>query len=493
MPESHSEVSPRSASVEVIPGGSVHGTIRPPGSKSLTNRALICAAFADGPSILRGALRSEDTEVMIEALASIGVQVSVADGGRTLSVTGKRAAGDPAEPLSSTGSRQLELYIANSGTSIRFLAAALSAAGGSFRLHGVDRMHQRPIGDLVAAVEPVIDGTIVAINPDGCPPVEIRSAGWVGREIEVAGAVSSQYLSGLMMAAPIATAQNSSNSNAASQNAAAPDSPTSHVAADQECGGDMRIAVLGELVSRPYVDMTAEVMRSFGAVVEVQETGLRSGESLSVVIAEQGYRGTDYLIEPDASAASYFWATAAITGGEITVEGLNRDAMQGDVGFCEALRQMGCDVTYGDEAITVVGKPLKGIDIDMNQISDTVQTLAVVALFADGPTRVRGVAHNRFKETDRIGDLACEIRKLGAEVDEHEDGLTIRPPNESSLLHGATLETYHDHRMAMSLSLAGLRIEGVRILDPSCTSKTYPEYFHDLERLIGRAHRWHSA
>ena len=402
---------------------------------------------------------------MIDALASIGVAVDVRDGGRTLAVAGRGQAssgdskGADEQPLK-------ELFIANSGTSIRFLAAALSAAGGSFRLHGVDRMHQRPIGDLVKAVEPVIDGSILAMSPEGCPPVEIRSAGWKGREVQVGGSVSSQYLSGLMMAAPI-------------------------VLANQAEPGEVRIVVNGELVSRPYVDMTAEVMRSFGAVVELRDNGLVDDQSLAVEVTGEGYRGIEYAIEPDASAASYFWAAAAITGGKITVEGLHQHAMQGDVGFCDVLQKMGCDVQHHSDGITVTGKKLRGVDVDMNAISDTVQTLSVVALFADGPTRVRGVAHNRFKETDRIGDLACELRKLGAQVQEHDDGMTITPPAETKL-HGATLQTYHDHRMAMSLSLAGLRIPGVRILDPSCTSKTYPEFFRDLELLIGRPHHWQS-
>ena len=443
---------PNPPSVELVPGGPVSGTIRPPGSKSLTNRALICAAFADGESTLTGALRSEDTEVMIEALRSIGVEVIVSEGGRTLKV-------DASKRIRAGASASIvEMYIANSGTSVRFLAAALSAAGGNYSLHGVDRMHQRPIGDLIDAISPVIQGEIKASSEGGCPPVLMKSDGWSGNEIHVAGSVSSQYLSGLMMAAPIAESK-------------------------------IRIIVNGELVSRPYVDMTAEVMRSFGATINLETKGLKGTESLVSEIASAPYRSTSYEIEPDASAASYFWATAAITGGSIKVAGLSQDAMQGDVGFCDVLKQMGCEVDYADDSITVTGKSLQGVDVDMNIISDTVQTLAVVALFAEGPTRVRGVAHNRFKETDRIGDLACELRKLGAQIDEHEDGLTIVPPSKDSL-HGATLETYHDHRMAMSLSLAGLRISGVRILDPSCTSKTYPEFFADMEALIGRAHLW---
>lgn len=442
--------------VEIIPGPRVDGTIRPPGSKSLTNRALICAAFAQGKSVLSGALRSEDTEVMIDAIEKIGVSVKVSDGGRVIAVDGstrQRPSGD---------GNPLELYIANSGTTVRFLTAALSAFGGKYRLHGVPRMHERPISDLVQAIDGVIDGEIATESPDGCPPVCVDSRGWDRSELQVAGSVSSQYLSGLMMAAPIS---------------------------QQDGRSDViNISVAGELVSKPYVEMTATVMRAFGADVNLHQQGKADTQTTRVEIDSKGYQGVDYEIEPDASAASYFWAVAAITGGSITVEGLSADAIQGDVGFCSVLESMGCEVKYGADSIEVTGHPLRGVDVDMNAISDTVQTLAVVALFADGPTRVRGVAHNRFKETDRIGDLARELRKLGGTVEEHEDGLTIVPATAG--LTGATLETYHDHRMAMSLSLAGLRMAGVRVLDPACTSKTYPEFFADMERLIGRAHRW---
>lgn len=444
--------STASNSVQVTPGGPVNGSIRPPGSKSLTNRALICAGFAHGQSTLTGALRSEDTEVMIDAMRALGVRIDVSDGGRTISV----------DPASATHpDEKLELFVANSGTTVRFLAAALSAHGGNYRLHGVDRMHERPIGDLIDAIGPVIDGSIEATSPNDCPPVIIETKGWSGNRIKVAGSVSSQYLSGLMMAAPIALARG---------------------------GESITIRVDGELVSRPYVDMTAKIMRSFGADVQLDNAvavHVRGNTSQGTV-----YKGTDYTIEPDASAASYFWAAAAITGGRIAVQGLSQDSMQGDVRFCEVLRKMGCNVTYEADSIAVAGGTLTGVDIDMNDISDTVQTLAVVALFASGPTRVRGVAHNRFKETDRIGDLATELRKLGATIDEHADGITIRPPTDIGQLRGAPLETYHDHRMAMSLSLAGLRIDDICILDPACTTKTYPEYFADLEQLIGRPHRW---
>jgi 3-phosphoshikimate 1-carboxyvinyltransferase len=417
------------------------------------------------PSILTGALASEDTEVMIAALRLLGCQIDVSPGGERIEFQRTALSERSREPESEL----LEMFIANSGTSIRFLAAALSAYGGRYRLLGVPRMHQRPIGDLVDAISQIMDGQIVAESPGQCPPVRIESRGWRSDQVRVAGSVSSQFLSGLMMAAPIAGALRA---------ATAPSSPLSGV----------RISVVGELVSRPYVDMTADVMRSFGAEVQVMPGDPDRDESLAVLVGDRPYQGLDYAIEPDASAASYFWAAAAITGGSIKVLGLTSRALQGDVGFCDVLHQMGCEVREDEDGMTVSGRALRGIDVDMNQISDTVQTLAMVALFAEGPTRVRGVAHNRFKETDRIGDLARELRKLGAEVHEHDDGLTIHPA--SKPYRGATLQTYHDHRMAMSLSLAGLRMPEVRIVDPACTAKTYPEFFADLETLTGRPHHW---
>lgn len=438
------------STVELVPSGPISGAIRPPGSKSLTNRALICAAFADRPSRLSGVLHSDDTRVMMDGLRQLGIELRLESGGRHVCV-------DPAGRRSGDG-EPLEIFVGNSGTTIRFLTAALAASGGRYHLHGVERMHQRPIGDLVAALKPVLRGSIDAISPGGCPPLQIDSSGWQHNQIEVGGNVSSQYLSGLMMAAPIACTSGRCRS--------------------------ISIEVRGELVSRPYVEMTAAVMEAFGAVVRLQES-----PRLAVVIEASPYRGTEYCIEPDATAASYFWAAAAITGGVVTVEGLSDRALQGDVGFCQVLQQMGCQVRYGSDSITVAGKPLRGIDVDMNAISDTVQTLAVVALFAAGPTRVRGVAHNRYKETDRIGDLAVELRKLGARIDEHGDGLTLHPP-EHPPRAGVTLATYDDHRMAMSLALAGLRWPGVKVANPACTAKTYPGFFADLEHLIGRPLRW---
>lgn len=420
--------------------GRVAGKVRPPGSKSISNRALVCAALAHGKSRLTGLLVSEDTEVMIDSWHRLGIHVEQQAGGTEVEVWGCGGV----LPV-----HQADLFVANSGTTIRFMTAALSACHGNFVLDGVARMRQRPIGDLIEALQRVgvRCESFNTEHPD-CPPVRLVAEGLPGGRIEVEGNVSSQFLSGLLLASPYARKP-------------------------------LEIAVVGELVSRPYVTMTTEVMRQFGAQVEVVAEGVWR-------IEPSPYQALSYDIEPDASAASYFWAAAAITGGEVTVEGLSAGSLQGDVHFCDALQAMGCEVSWGEESITVRGGVLRGVDLDMSNISDTVQTLAVVALFAEGTTRVRGVAHNRFKETDRIGDLASELRKLGAEVVEHEDGLSIHP---AKVYRAASLATYSDHRMAMALALAGLRIEGVAIENPACTSKTYPQYFEDLSQLIGKVVR----
>lgn len=337
--------------------------------------------------------------------------------------------------------RQADLFVANSGTTIRFMTAVLAACGGEFQLDGIERMRQRPILDLVDALRQ-LGGEVEC--EDGCPPVTIRGQGLSGGHTQVRGNLSSQFLSGLLMAAPLAR-------------------------------GDVTIEVTGELVSKPYVDITLAVMRRFGVEAETVEGGFRVGHG-------QTYRPLDFEVEPDATAASYFWSAAAIAGGAVTVEGLSESSLQGDVAFCDCLEQMGCRVEHRSDGITVTGGQLRGIDVDMNAISDTAQTLAAVALFADGPTRIRGIAHNRHKETDRVGDLSRELRKLGAVVDEYDDGLQIHP----GALRGAEVETYNDHRMAMSLALVGLQVPGVRIRDPECTSKTYPHFFADLARVAGK-------
>lgn len=417
---------------EIQPTGPLDATIRPPGSKSITNRALVCAALAAGTSVLDGALDSEDTQVMIESLRRLGLAVDHEVAAARLTVTG--AAG--AMPR-----REAELFVGNSGTTIRFLTAMLAACHGTFKLDGVPRMRERPIADLIDALNQ-LGSHVTSETGNGCPPVRIDARGLAGGRATIRGDISSQFLSGLLMACPAART-------------------------------DVELVVDGELVSQPYVTMTLGVMEAFGVRVS-------AGDLTRFVIPHgAGYRAARYAIEPDASAASYFWGAAAIAGGRVLVEGLTRQALQGDVAFCDCLASMGCTVEHRPAGIQVTGGALRGIDVDMNAISDTVQTLAAVALFADGPTTITGVAHIRHKETDRIGDLARELRKLGADVDELPDGLRITPRP----LRGAEIVTYNDHRMAMSLSLVGLRTPGIVILDPNCTRKTYPGFFHDLARM----------
>ena len=411
----------------------ISGSIRPPGSKSITNRALIIAALAEGESRLTGVLDSRDTEVMFNGLRSLGVEWE-----RDLDTASARVVGCGGN----IPAQQADLYLENSGTSIRFLTAMTSTGSGEFNLTGNSRMTERPIRDLVNALNQL--GAGAKCSQTGCPPVTVRADHLSGGIASVRGDMSSQFLSALLMASPAAASE-------------------------------VELEIEGTLVSRPYVDMTLAVMQSFGVAISETSTG-------SFTIAPQAYRACDYSIEPDASAASYFFAAAAITGGKVTVEGLSRDALQGDVGFVNCLAQMGCEVEYGESDITVTGGELSGIDVDMNAISDTAQTLAVVAAFASGPTRIRNIEHNRHKETDRITAVATELRRMGVDVDEFDDGMTIHPAPPQP----AEIQTYDDHRMAMSFALAGLRADGIRIADPECTSKTYPEFFRDLDRLCGR-------
>lgn len=375
---------------------------------------------------------------MIRALSELGVGLDHYPESAELSIEGTGG-------LLPVGSA--ELFIGNSGTSIRFLTAALSACHGSFTIDGVPRMRQRPIGDLLRAINQ-LGGNVRSINGENpeCPPVLINAQGLEGGYAAVAGNISSQFLSGLMLAAPLARR-------------------------------DVELQVTGELVSKPYVNMTASVMQSFGAQVNIDD------QRLIKIPCVGSYKGIEYEIEPDASAASYFWAAAAITQGSALVQGLTESSLQGDVGFCRVLEKMGCHVEWLQEGIRVTGSStLHGVDVDMADISDTVQTLAAVALLADGPTTVRGVAHNRVKETDRITDLSRELTRLGAFVEEFHDGMKIHPPEQ---IRPAEIETYNDHRMAMSLALVGLVSEGIVIKDPDCTAKTYPDFWKDLSHFTG--------
>lgn len=418
--------------VEIEPRGPIRATVHPPGSKSITNRALACAALAQGSSTLVGALDSDDTHVMIDSLRRVGIAIDEDPAARTLRVFGCGGR------WPSSGA---DLYVGNSGTTARFLTALLTLGHGTYRLDGTPRMRERPIADLLEALAQL--GTEATSEFDtGCPPVVVRARGLPGGKAIVRGDVSSQFLSGLLLAAPYAARP-------------------------------VELVIEGPLVSQPYIRMTLAVMGAFGVCVEAGDL------TRFTVPAGKGYTRCRYEIEPDASAASYFFAAAAICGGEVTVVGLSRNSLQGDIGFVDVLERMGCEVNWETDRVTVISRPLMGIEADMNAISDTVQTLAAVALFAQGPTTITGVAHIRHKETDRLSALATELRKLGASVDERPDGLTIEPRP----LKGATIETYDDHRMAMSMALVGLAVPGVVIRDPTCTHKTYPEFFRDLGSL----------
>ncbi len=413
----------------------VSGYIRPPGSKSITNRALILAALADGRSELKGVLNSLDTQVMLDSLSRLGLAVEHNTRDNRCFVVG--CAGRFSRP-------KADLWLENSGTSIRFLTSLCTVGDGQYRLDGIERMRERPIADLVHALSALGAEVHCEDQTSGCPPVTVNSSvrRLQGGIANIAGNISSQFLSSLLMTAPAAETA-------------------------------VRLDVDGELVSKPYVTMTLKMMKAFGVDVEYPR------DLSSFRIAPQKYQPQSYEIEPDASAASYFFGAAAVTGGTVTVQGLSKNALQGDVHFASALEQMGCDVTWNEDSVTVTGRPLHGVDIDMNAISDTAQTLSTVAVFADSPTTIRCVGHMRLKETDRITAVVTELQRAGIRAEEFEDGLRIYPGKPQP----AEIQTYDDHRMAMSFSLLGLRVGGIRIRDPGCTAKTYPHYFEDLESL----------
>ncbi len=415
----------------------VCGVIRPPGSKSITNRAMVMAALASGPLKMTGVLDSQDTRVMVESLRRLGftVEQDIDQCSCTVHGLGGRI---PAESA--------DLWLENSGTSIRFLTSLCALGQGTYRLDGVERMRQRPIGDLVSALKPIGASIRFEQPQSDCPPIVVEGSNGSlqGGATRIHGDISSQFLSSLLMAAPA-------------------------------CSKPVHVTVDGDLVSKPYILMTLQMMQAFGASVQYPD------DLSSFFIQPQPYKSGTYDIEPDASAASYFFGAAAVTGGEVTVTGLSKHALQGDVGFAEALQRMGCEVSWQSDRITVKGRPLHGIDIDMNAISDTAQTLSAVAVFADSPTTIRNVGHMRLKETDRIAAVVTELQRAGIQAEEMTDGLRIFPGTPQP----AEIRTYDDHRMAMSFSLLGLRVPGIRILDPGCTAKTYPRYFEDLAQLCG--------
>lgn len=420
-----------------------HATVSVPGSKSITNRALVLAALTrmDVPLRLTGALRSEDTEVMVDCLQKLGYLVEPRWDGSEPHIL------FPFQERKLVPAESADLFVGNSGTTVRFVAAMLTVGHGRYRLDGVPRMRERPIQDLLDALNQIRGVKAVSESGTGCPPVVIEANGDAAAErISVRAEVSSQFLSALLMVAP-------------------------HLS-DKDRPVD--IVVDGPMVSEPYIDMTLRMMRDWGyGVSTLSGIGYRVGPWYG------DHNPSWYAIEPDASAASYFFAAAAVTGGRVSVRGMKRDMLQGDVKFVDCLQQMGCEIECADDGITVRGRPLRGIDVDMNAISDTVMTLAAVACFADGPTTIRNVAHIRHKETDRIAAVATELRKLGAEVDEFPDGLRITPRP----LTGCAVDTYNDHRMAMSLALVGLKVPGVVVRNPGCVAKTYPGFWDDFSRL----------
>jgi 3-phosphoshikimate 1-carboxyvinyltransferase len=416
----------------------ISGIVRLPGSKSITNRALPIAALAQGVSTINGALFSDDTTYMAQALRDLGFRVEEDLPRERFTVYGQGGRISRA---------QANLFLGNSGTAMRFLAALTALGHGRYRLDGVERMRQRPAAPLLTALTNLGVNAISEAGT-GCPPLVIEANGCPGGSTHMSGDQSSQYFSALLLAAPAMT-------------------------------HGLTLSVDGHLVSRPYVDITIRMMEQFGIYVE------REGYQSFTVPPGQHYIAQAYTVEPDASNATYFLAIAALTGGTIRVTDLGVHSLQGDIHFLDTLAALGCTVTYADTYLEVTGPAqLHGALLDRSDMNDTAQTVAALAPFCSTPVTIRGLAHTRLQETDRVRAVAIELRKLGAHIEEYDDGWTIWP----SQLHGADIATYDDHRMAMAFSLIGLRIPNVRILDPQCVTKTFPDYFERLDALIAASH-----
>jgi 3-phosphoshikimate 1-carboxyvinyltransferase len=414
----------------------------PPGSKSLTNRALVLAALADGVSTLGNVLFADDTLVMLDGLGRLGFDLAVDQSKQAVRITG-RGGSIPATAA--------DLFCGNSGTTIRFLTALCALGGGDARytLDGIPRMRQRPIGQLVDMLRN-LGSRLNYLDAEGFPPIEIQPHGMPGGLLRFESGKSSQFLSSVLQVAPYAK-------------------------------HEVQVDLEGkQQTSWPYVAMTMRLMDEFGQTPHLIRDP--AGNPTRIIVPHGTYAATNYAIEPDASNASYFLAVAAIhPGAAVTIEGLGKSSLQGDVGFADMLHRMGADLLFGPDFITVIGTDkLEGIDADMLSMPDMAQTLAVVALFAKGPTRLRGLHTLRLKETDRVAALANELAKFGAKIDIEGDAITITPP---AALRPAEVETYDDHRMAMSFAVAGTRIGGVAIKDAQCVNKTYPGFFGDLERM----------
>ena len=417
------------------PINKINGEIFLPGSKSLSNRALLIAALACGETKITNLLVSDDIKHMLNALTSLGVHYRLSDCGTECTVMGNNGFFE--------ADKALELYLGNAGTAMRPLCAALAASKGEFILTGEPRMKERPIGHLVDALAQ-LNADIEYIEDKDYPPVKINGKSLTGSKITIDGSISSQFLTAILLVAPLLKT-------------------------------DTIINIEGELVSKPYIDITLDIMARFG--VQVQNNNYQS----FTVKGGQNYQALEkYMVEGDASSASYFLAAGAIKGGQITVHGVGKLSVQGDKHFADVLEKMGAEVIWHDESITVIGKPLTAVDMDMNHIPDAAMTIATTALFAKGTTTIRNIYNWRVKETDRLTAMATELRKVGAQVVEGDDYISITP---TETLKHADIDTYNDHRVAMCFSLVALSDTPVTINDPKCTAKTFPDYFEKLAEV----------
>lgn len=424
------------AYINLKPVNQVSGTVLLPGSKSISNRTLLLSALAEGKTRIHDLLASDDTSVMLDGLKKLGIDWRKIEAANTYEVMGGNG---------SLPNKEADLFLGNAGTAIRPLTAALAALGGDYLLHGIPRMHERPIGDLVDALN-ASGANIEYVENKGYPPIRIRQGNIDSRDLKVKGNVSSQFLTALLMASPLMALKE-----------------------------DVTIHVVGELISKPYIEITLNLMQIFGVTVEREDW-----KTFTIRKGQRYHSPGDVYVEGDASSASYFLAAAAIAGGPVRVLGIGRKSIQGDVRFVEVLEKMGAKVTYGENFVEVsAGGALKAIDADFNLIPDAAMTVAMLAVYADGPSMLRNIGSWRVKETDRIDAMATELRKLGVGVETGSDWLKIIPVDK---MQDAVIDTYDDHRIAMCFSLASLNSASkkgvnIRINDPRCVAKTFPSYF----------------